>query len=142
MRDKEALEGRALYYVDREKQREWFTAQMKAPVTSAFLDELKAAGKGARQAREERKNNPPPAPAPKPTPAPIIGADNGYAAAINAAMQEASAPTPAPVAPKPAPKLVEPVKPAESIKTVNLKPAPGESMLEFAKRMREARASA
>lgn len=147
LRDKEALEGRALFYLDREKLREWHTAQMKMPVTSGFLDELKAAGKPARDAREAARvtareaagKNPPwsttPLTKPAPKPAPIIGSTDGYAAAINAALKETAA-----LAPAPAPKAVAP-QPAAPVKPVSLKPAPGETMLEFAKRMRAERAA-
>jgi hypothetical protein len=137
LRDKELLEGRALYFIDRQKQLAWWNEQVKLPVTSPFLDELKEASKATRKAAATKKAGPAPA---APTYAPVVDAGGGYAAAINAAMQETQ---PAPVAAKPTepPKPVEPPK-AQPIATPSLKPAPGESMLEFAKRMREARAAA
>ncbi|MFT4064243.1 hypothetical protein [Paraburkholderia sp.] len=140
MRENERLEGRALYYVNRSKLNEWIAEQNKQPISSAFLDELKAARPKAAPKRTE--------PAKAAAPAPVVASvEGGYAAAINAAMAETAAEPPkaAEPAPRPAEKpfietIGEPLKSTGS--APSLKPMPGESLLEFAKRQREARATA
>jgi hypothetical protein len=148
MRQQEELEGRAMFYVDRQKQQEFFEARAKAPVTSEFLKELKAASKEARESREEKK----PAPAavtktaPQPAPAaPIIGSVFSYAAAINEALNEETKPEPVrmqtqlPVVPtaQPVTAIAATTPPSAARATIAPpKMLPGESMLEFAKRVR------
>jgi hypothetical protein len=138
MRDKERLEGRALYYVSRSKLNEHIAELNRLPVRSTFLDELKEASNASRTKVAKRTEPVKPAPAQAPI---VASMEGGYAAAINAAIAE----TAAPVEKKPEPvafvaTIGEPLKPTGSAPTI--KPRPGESMLEFAKRMREARANA
>lgn len=142
LRDQERLEGRALYYVNRSKLNEQIAELNKQPIGAAFLDELKEAGNASRAKAAAKRPEPV-----KSAPAPIVASmTGGYAAAINAAMAETieEKPVEKPVAPKPEPAILaqigEPLKSTGS--ALSLKPLPGESLLEFAKRQREARASA
>jgi hypothetical protein len=139
MRDQERLEGRALYYVSRTKLNEWIAEQNKQPIGSAFLNELKEASQQSRARASKRAEPTKPV---APAVAPVV-ASGGYAAAINAAIAESAVPVeakPEPVAATPALVISEPLKSTGS--APSLKPMPGESLLEFAKRQREARATA
>jgi hypothetical protein len=162
LRDKERLEGRALYYISRSRLNEHIAELNRQPVQSTFLTELKEAGNASRAKVAAKRTEPV-----KPQPAPLVASmEGGYAAAINAAMAETVAGKPEPIkldkeqserfekaldnppaandalkgAMKTAAAIGEPLKPTGSAPTI--KPLPGESMLEFAKRMREARATA
>jgi hypothetical protein len=152
MRDKERLEGRALFYINRNKLNAHIAELNKLPIQSEFLNELKAA-----QSKTPTKPASIAKPVTNPTiPAkPIVGAFS-YADAINAAISEAASQPPAPVeefvtalesvakseAPQPAilAQIGEPLVSTGSAPA--LKPEPGESLLEFAKRQRAARATA
>jgi hypothetical protein len=158
LREKERLEGRALFYVSRPKLNEWIAEQNKQPVHSEFLNELKVTAANSRAKVAAKRTEPV-----KRTEAPIVASmEGGYAAAINAAMAETTGepiklskeesarfekalenPPAANDALKSAMKTAaaigEPLKPTGSALT--LKPLPGESLLDFAKRQREARAS-
>jgi hypothetical protein len=145
MRAQEQLEGRAMFYIDRAKQLEFFNAQAKAPITSAFLDELKAASKEARAEREAKKGaTPPPVTktAPQVTPSVVVGS-GGYADALTAAVtsimveaaERSKAKTQLPVMPTPTPAAAVAAEPPRAT-IAPPKMLPGETMLDFAKRVR------
>ena len=112
MRQEEDLQGVALYYVPRQ-------AMASMPISSQprFYDAA-----------------PPAAPAPMILPAPLDESGNGYAAAINAALQESIplATSAATVTPKADP--VSPVKPVSRPPTNRPAMMPGETPLQYARR--------
>lgn len=119
MKQEEELAGKAIYFISREKLRA-FTEQQSGLVSPEH---------------SQPDTTPKPIPSAPKRPASSIfptGGD-GYAAAINAGLAELNSRTPAPAS--------EPAQPKQVVSLPSLKPNPGESMIDFARRMAAQRAA-
>jgi hypothetical protein len=120
MREKELEKGLALFYINRSKLR--LFSQYQAELGEQILFSRLSTGKsGERARRTEREPTKAPAFAPAKTPY-LDDQENGYAAAINSAIAETQK---EPVAKQERPPML-----------------PGESLMAYARRVRESQASA
>ncbi|WKZ86378.1 hypothetical protein N5B55_05330 [Ralstonia pickettii] len=123
MRSEEELAGKAIYFVNRDKLR-------------AFADEQAGQVTPSLSKVSESSLKPAPRPALKrPAESSIFPTmADGYAAAINAGIAELNKRTPAPAS--------VPEQPKQVVSLPSMSPNPGESMVEFARRMAAQRAAA